>query len=47
VEQAAGCLMNLASNNAENQRLILKASALPPLLTLLKDKGGSSRRARE
>ena len=46
-EQGAGCLMNLASSNADNQRAIQKAGALPPLLALLKDKAGASRRARE
>ena len=46
-EQAAGALMNLASNNSENQRAIMKANALAPLIGMLKDTKNSSRRARE
>ena len=34
-EQAAGALMNLASNNALNQASIVKAEALSPLVALL------------
>ena len=33
-EQGAGCLMNLASNNSENQLAIQKKSALQPLLAM-------------
>ena len=35
-EQAAGALMNLASNNVANQTAIMGAGALAPLLALLK-----------
>ena len=49
--QAAGALMNLASNNGENQRAIIKAGALPLLVSMLGGnsgaKSGASRRARE
>lgn len=46
-EQAAGALMNLASNNAANQRSIIKADALPKLVALLADAKQNSRRCRE
>merc|ERR1719316_848746 len=39
--------MNLASNNSQNQAAIQKGGALAPLLAILKDKDGASRRARE
>ena len=45
-EQAAGALMNLASNDADNQAAIMAAGALKPLVAILRD-GASSRRARE
>ena len=36
-EQAAGALMNLASNDADNQAAIMAAGALKPLVAILRD----------
>ena len=47
LEQAAGALMNLASNNSDNQHAINKAGALMPLIAMISDKAGTSRRGKE